>query len=224
MSHDVLNRGVLNRDAMKRTIIAPPRPDAPRRAPIYFIRHGETDWNREGRLQGQRDIPLNDLGRRQACEVALHLRDTIGGKVEILPWLVSPMGRVMETMQIVRRTLGLPVDGVTIDPRLIELGFGRWEGMTWKEVTRADPAGAAVRRNNKWDCVPPGGESYLMLLDRIRPVIHGMAGETIVVAHGGIARAFLVELAGVDGLEATTMDIWQGRLLVFENGGAHWVP
>ena len=209
---------------MKRTVLAPARPDAPFHAPIYFIRHGETDWNREGRLQGQRDIALNDLGRRQAREVAQHLRDTIGGKVETLPWLASPMSRVMETMRIVRHTLGLSPDGVGIDTRLIELGFGRWEGLTWQEVKKTDPAGAAVRKLNKWGCVPPGGESYQMLLERVRPLIDELSGESVVVAHGGIARAFLVHLTGMDELEATVADIWQGRLLVFEQGGAYWVP
>lgn len=209
---------------MKRTILAPSRPNALPHPPIYFIRHGETDWNREGRLQGQRDIPLNDLGRQQSAEVALHLRDTLGAKVGTLPWIASPMTRVMETMRIVRNRLGLPPDDVRIEPRLIELGFGRWEGLTWKEVSKSDPAGAAVRRLNKWDCVPPGGESYLMLLDRVRPLLNELREETIVVAHGGVARAFLVHLTGMDGLEATTADIWQGRLLVFEQGGAYWVP
>lgn len=209
---------------MTRTIIAPPRSDVPARPPIYFIRHGETDWNREGRLQGKQDIALNALGRKQAADVALHLRDTLGARAETLPWIASPMLRVLETLRIVRQTLGMPPDGVTIDDRLIEIGFGRWEGMTWREVLRSDPAGAAVRKINKWDCVPPGGESYLMLLDRVRPFIDEIRHETIIFAHGGIARAFLVELAGVDGLEATTTDIWQGRLLVFEAGGAYWVP
>ena len=72
--------------------------------------------------------------------------------------------------------------------------------------------------------MPPGGESYLMLLDRVRPLLNELREETIVVAHGGVARAFLVHLTGMDGLEATTADIWQGRLLVFEQGGAYWVP
>ena len=209
---------------MTRTIIVPPQPSRRAHPRLLFIRHGETNWNREGRLQGQRDIPLNDTGRRQAAEVALHLRDTIGDKVRSAPWLVSPMGRVRETCDIVRRTLGLGSDGITIEPLLIELTFGRWEGMTWKEVRKSDPAGAARRHKDKWGCVAPGGESYQTMHDRVRPLITGLSEETVIVAHGGIARAFLVELTGMATLEAATTDIWQGRLLVFENGGAYWVP
>lgn len=208
---------------MNRTIVVPPR-SGTRTPPIYFIRHGETDWNREGRLQGQRDIPLNAVGRKQAAEVAFHLRDQIGDKVKSIPWLVSPMHRVRETCTIVRHTLGLPADAVTLEDRLIELSFGRWEGLTWKEVRKTDPSGAEVRKNNKWTCVPPGGESYGMLHERVRPVIDEIKAETVVVAHGGVARAFLVELCGLDLIEATVTDIWQGRLLVFEEGGAYWVP
>ena len=92
---------------MNRTVVASARIEAPAHPRIYFIRHGETDWNREGRLQGQHDIALNDLGRRQAAEVASHLRDTIGSKTRTLPWIASPMARVMETMRIARNTLGL---------------------------------------------------------------------------------------------------------------------
>lgn len=209
---------------MRRTIIAPARPDAPPHPKIYFIRHGETDWNREGRLQGKRDIPLNDLGRRQAGEVALHLRGMLGGRLEAMPWLVSPMGRVRETCDIVRSTLGMAADGFTLEPRLIELGFGSWEGLTWKDVRHADPAGAARRKADKWRCVPPGGESYAMLHERVRPVITSLSDETVVVAHGGVARAFLVELTGMEEAAATLADIWQGRLLVFDEGGAFWVP
>jgi probable phosphoglycerate mutase len=209
---------------MSRTMLAPMRDDVVPRAPIYFIRHGETDWNRVGRLQGQKEIALNATGREQAAEVALHLRDLIGEKTRTLPWIVSPMARVLETAKIARHALGLPDAGYRIDPRLIELSFGSWEGMTWKEVRKADPPGALRRDKDKWGCVPPGGESYAMLLERVRAVADELTGETVIVAHGGVARTFLVHLAGFDPAEATLADIWQGRLLVFERGGAYWVP
>lgn len=191
---------------------------------LFFVRHGETDWNREGRLQGQQDIPLNAVGRRQAAEVAHHLRDLVGARAATLPWLASPMGRVVETLSIMRRTLGLPGDGWRADERLREVTFGRWEGLTWKDVRRADPAGAAARKADKWGYVPPGGESYFLMLERVRPVFEAIREDTIVVAHGGIARAALVLLAGMEPLAATTEDIWQGRVLVFEAGGAGWIP
>lgn len=191
---------------------------------LYFVRHGETDWNREGRLQGQQDIAMNEVGRRQAAEAARHLRDLVGAKLDTLPWLASPMGRTVETLQIMRRTLGLAADGWTADERLRELTFGRWEGLTWKDVRRTDPAAAAARQADKWGFAPPGGESYAMMLERVRPLFSGLRQDTVVVAHGGIARAVLVLLAGVEPLAATVEDIWQGRVLVFEAGGVRWVP
>ena len=206
------------------TPIAAARPGAPQRPTLYYIRHGETDWNREGRLQGAQDIPLNDLGRKQATMVGQHLRDLIGGRAETLPWHVSPMDRARETLALARRTIGLPKDGYTIDPRLAELSFGTWEGLTWKDVRKSDPARAAGRDADKWGYVPPGGESYAMLRERVMPFFNSLTGEAVVVAHGGIARTLLVELAGMDTLEATVVDIWQGRVLVFEAGGAHWAP
>lgn len=207
-----------------RTLISPARPDAPKRPVVYFIRHGETDWNREGRLQGSQDIPLNGLGRKQAGKVGGHLRDLIGQEADRLPWFVSPMQRARETLAIARHAMGLPDAGFHVEPSLTELSFGTWEGLTWREVRQADPARAKGRDANKWGYVPPGGESYAMLLDRVLPFFDGLTGPAVVVAHGGVARTLLVALAGVDPDEAALVDIWQGRLLVFENGGAYWVP
>ncbi len=206
------------------TPITPARPDAPKRPVLYFIRHGETDWNREGRLQGSQDIPLNALGRKQAEKVGGHLRDLIGQEADRLTWHVSPMDRAVETLRLARRAIGLPDSGYRVEPRLTELCFGTWEGLTWREVRKSDPARASGRDADKWGYVPPGGESYAMLLDRVMPFFDSLTEPAIVVAHGGVARTVLVALAGMDTQEAALVDIWQGRLLVFENGGARWVP
>jgi len=206
------------------TPLAPARPGAPARPKLYFIRHGETDWNREGRLQGSKDIPLNDLGRQQAAQVGQPLRDLLGPRVEKLPWIVSPMIRARETADILRHAIGMPKGGYRIDPRLEEINFGSWEGLTWRDVSQHFPDRARARARNKWGFVPPDGESYAMLLDRVWPVFDDLTGETIVVAHGGIARTLLVRLAGMKENEATIVDIWQGRALVFEAGGAYWMP
>ena len=209
---------------IRTTPIAPFRADAPGGHTIYYIRHGETDWNRAGRLQGSRDIPLNDLGRKQAAEVARHLRDVAGAALDKLPWIVSPMDRAQETARICRRQLGLAEHTYRVDQRLSEISFGQWEGLTWKEVKRADPSRAAGRSADKWGYVPPGGESYAVLRDRVRPVFEAITTDTVVVAHGGIARTQLVELAAMGEAEATIVDIWQGRVMVLRDGGAFWAP
>jgi broad specificity phosphatase PhoE len=189
---------------------------------IYFIRHGETDWNVEGRLQGQTDIPLNARGRVQAEEAGIRLRDLVQSCAD-LDYVASPMGRTRETMERLRRIVGLHPTFYRLDDRLIELTFGTWEGLTWKEVRAREPQAAAARERDKWGYVPPGGESYAMLAERIRPILADLTRDTVVVAHGGVARAFLAVSCGVSTRHAASLDIWQGRILVIEGRRHDWV-
>ena len=189
--------------------------------PLFFVRHGETDWNAAGRLQGQRDIPLNPVGRVQAEEVARRVAGLVADPSS-LDFVASPLGRTRETMAILRRTLGLPEEGYRIDPRFIELTFGTWEGLTWREVRARDAASAARRERDKWGYVPPGGESYAMLRQRVAPALAELARPTLLVSHGGVARALLAALAGIGEEEATRVDIWQGRVLVIAEGRHRW--
>lgn len=188
---------------------------------LWFLRHGETDWNREGRLQGQQDIPLNDLGRAQAESVGIRLAAL--APVAELPWIVSPLGRTRATAELARRGAGLSAEGYALDDRLKEITFGRWEGLTWREVKAADPAGAARREINKWGFAPPGGESYAMLVERLRPWVAALAEPCVVVAHGGVARALMHLISDVPSHEVTALDIWQGRVLLLERGHYAWV-
>ncbi len=188
---------------------------------IWFLRHGETDWNREGRLQGQQDIPLNDLGRAQAESAGIRLGAL--APVADLPWIVSPLGRTRRTAELARAGAGLAAEDYALDDRLKEITFGRWEGLTWREVRAADPAGASKREIDKWGFAPPGGESYAMLVDRIRPWLDTVTQPCVVVAHGGVARAMMHVVAGVPPHEATALDIWQGRVLLLEKGRYSWV-
>lgn len=192
------------------------------RPTIYFIRHGETDWNVEGRLQGQRDIPLNDIGRVQAEEAGRRLQGLVE-RYEDLDYVASPMGRTRETMERMRDALGLFPGHYRLDERLVELTFGAWEGMTWKEVRKAEPQAAAMRERDKWNYVPPGGgESYAMLAQRIRPILDDITRETVIVAHGGVARAFLAIACGISTRDAASLDIWQGKVLVIEGRKHRW--
>lgn len=189
---------------------------------LYLIRHGETDWNAEGRIQGARDIPLNDLGRVQAEEAARRL-GRLAARVEDLDFVASPMGRARETMEILRGTLGLHPPVYRIDERLRELTFGDWEGWTWPEILAHDPARAHAREADKWGYAPPNGESYAMLAERVGPWFGELARDTVAVAHGGVARALMVLSRAVPPREAALADIWQGRVLVIGPGKADWV-
>jgi len=189
---------------------------------LWFIRHGETDWNREGRLQGQRDIPLNDLGRTQAVEAGLRLAAATPDAGR-LPWHVSPLGRTMETAILARTAIGLEPLGFVTDERLKELTFGRWEGHTWHDLKKRERDLARARKADKWNFVPPGGESYELLAHRIAPWLSEMPPEAVVVAHGGVARVLLTMMGGVKPAEAPYQDIRQGEILRLEMGSHVWI-
>jgi hypothetical protein len=134
--------------------------------PLCIIRHGETDWNVEGRLQGQKDISLNGRGRAQAEAVGRELA-RLHPEITTFDFVSSPLLRARETMCILRASLDLDPDLYRVDEDLRELTFGSWEGWTWSEVRDHDPVGAAGREADKWAFVPPGGENYAMLAERI---------------------------------------------------------
>jgi broad specificity phosphatase PhoE len=188
---------------------------------LYFARHGETDWNAEARLQGQRDVPLNDFGRVQAEEAGVRLRGLVL-RYEDLDYVASPLWRTRETMEAMRAAIGLHPTAYRTDDRLKELTFGAWEGLTWREVRQRDPRGARARDADKWNFVPPKGESYGMLAERVAPFLGELTRDTVVVSHGGVARVLLAFLGHVPQGEAPRVDIWQGRVLVFARSGYGW--
>jgi probable phosphoglycerate mutase len=192
---------------------------------LIFVRHGETDWNVERRLQGQRDIPLNALGRKQAVAAGQTVGRIVGAAAvrPTLTYVASPLERARQTMELLRATLHLPPQAYATDSRLMELSFGRWEGLTWPEVKALEPELAGGREIHKWSFMPPGGESYAMLAMRITPWLAAIGGDTLVVSHGGVARALLVLIGGMSQERAPLVDIWQGRLLVFESGRFEWI-
>jgi broad specificity phosphatase PhoE len=189
---------------------------------IYYIRHGETAWNAEGRLQGRLDIPLNDLGRRQAAAAGSILADLFaqdGRDQPSLFFVASPLGRARSTMETVRSTLRLPPEDYGIDDRLREIAYGSWEGATYAEMQQLDPELFAKRQAEKWTVAPPGGESYAEVKARMTDWYHELTADTVAVAHGGTARALMV-LLGIETPEsAADLTIEQGVVYVFRDGG-----
>jgi probable phosphoglycerate mutase len=201
---------------------------APQRAAsVIFVRHGETSFNSENRLQGQRDIPLNGRGREQAHAVGRFLRDHRSPEIARLEssdaFWSSPLARTRETMELARAAMGLPPALYHCDPRLKELSFGAWEGLTWAEVDAKYPGARRIRNADKWTFRPPGGESYADLADRMKTWLAEHDGAVFVVAHGGVARALMALLAGVPPEVAAECEIHQGRVLIFERGGFAWI-
>jgi probable phosphoglycerate mutase len=186
---------------------------------IYFARHGETDWNRERRLQGQHDIPLNALGRTQAArcgEVLRELLERTGRALDDYDYVSSPLGRARETLELMRTAVGLDAARYRTDARLMEMSFGRWEGFTFAELQARESAALAERERDKWGFILPGGESYAQLQVRVRAWYESVDRDTVVSAHGGVCRALIAHLGLARPDVASTGDIGQGCLYVFD--------
>lgn len=184
---------------------------------IYVIRHGQTDWNAEGRLQGQKDIPINAIGREQATRNGETLRDLVG-PADGFDFVASPLGRTRETMERLRTAMGLDPMGYRTDERLRELSFGDWEGFTTAEIKKTTPERLRERSKNKWSFIPPGedAESYEILSWRIGAWLASLNGPTISVSHGGVLRSLFRIIGNVDENEAANMPIHQDRIVKIE--------
>jgi len=174
---------------------------------ICVVRHGETDWNAEGRIQGREDIPLNGNGMAQARRCGEALR---GGDWRAI--LTSPLKRARRTAEIIAEALGIP--DVVDDPDLMERDYGNLSGLTATERATEFPEGTHA-----------GVEAWEDLRDRIiRAVLRGAEkcapGENIiVVSHGGAINALLAHLSGGEyGSGKTWLKNACVSLLEYQNG------
>ena len=186
---------------------------------LVFMRHGLTDWNVEGRLQGQQDVSVNAVGRAQARRNGEAILAAVPEAVTF-DFVASPLRRARQTMAIVRAAMGLAPQAYRIDERLRELTFGEWESYTLDEIRARQPAALAAREADKWGFQPPGGESYERFSKRIRAWLAGLRRPSVVVAHGGVGRVLTIELAGVDPLTAVSSDVPHDRVFVWREGVA----
>lgn len=159
---------------------------------LYLVRHGETDWNRQRRIQGRTDIPLNDTGREQARLTGMLLTRRPIDRV-----VASPLGRARETAQIIAGELGLPEP--ELHDALVERDYGAAEGLTYHQIDSRYPEGTRV----------PGRETREEVAARIIPALLALAdahtGESlVVVSHGGAIRAALLASEPDGGFGAIT--------------------
>jgi probable phosphoglycerate mutase len=191
---------------------------------VYLVRHGQTAWNVEYRLQGQADVPLNDEGRRQATANGRHLAELIPD-AQAFDFVASPMLRTRTTMELVRAAMGLDPKAYRTDARLMEMNFGDWQGFTMAELEARHPGSTKGRGPDKWDFVPPGkdAESYQMLLERVRPFFEELDRQTVCVTHGGVIRALFRMVAKLPKAEAARIDTPQDRILRLDGDRLEWL-
>lgn len=189
---------------------------------FYFARHGETDWNREQRYQGSKDIPLNRKGQMQADANGILLREMLerdGVDPTSLNWFASPLSRASETMDRMRAAFEVELPPVIHDKRLIEISFGAFEGRLHAEIAREQAAFAPGERDESyWHFRPEDGENYddvaVRLLDFARELTH----HAVVVAHGGVLRVLWHLVEGTSRKEVMNWPPPQGVIAHFASG------
>jgi broad specificity phosphatase PhoE len=188
---------------------------------IYFVRHGQTDYNAARRIQGRIDVPINALGRAQARRNGGVLRELIREAREF-DFVASPLLRARQTMEIVRAAMGVEPEGYRIDARIQEIGFGAWGGMTMAEIAASDPENYARRQAGPWNFAPPEGESFRELNARVMSWLSGVIADTVVVAHGGVSRCLRGHFLKLAPQEIVHLDVPQDKVLMIEGGRLTW--
>ena len=187
--------------------------------PIIFVRHGETDWNRQGLIQGSIDTDLNATGRAQAEAVAqalFQLRD----ELTHYDFIVSPQKRAQETMAAINALQQRPSSEVQTQAVVRELSFGIWEGKTWADVRTSPTFPADPDQHFYWR--PEGGESYEDGVTRIERLLGSISRPTLIVAHGGIGRCLMGHLANKSPGEIVSLMDPQGWYCRLHQGQIEW--
>ncbi len=163
--------------------------------PLVLIRHGPTDWNAAGRIQGHTDVPLSEAGRRavRTWRLPAEIAEATGD----WDWLTSPLARAQETAQIL-----LPAAAhkfLRREPALIEMHWGTWEGHSLAEVRQAGGTETADAEARGLDFCPPGGESPRQVQARLAPLLAALDARrrpVVAITHKGVIRAVLAQATG----------------------------
>ena len=160
---------------------------------LYLIRHARSTWNAEGRMQGQADSPLDEVGRAQAQALAGHLKDEVFHAV-----YSSPLARARETAEFLIAARSVPPP-LIFDDRLMERYLGEWTGLTGDEARDRFPE----ENGRDWGIDgPPDGESQVKLMGRAAEVMGNIVAAhpdqaVAIVSHGGTLNAYLAHLLGI---------------------------
>jgi len=187
---------------------------------LYLVRHGQTDWNASGRLQGTTDIPLNAAGRDQAERVADELKAIVSARTAVF---ASPLARAADTARTIADALG--VANVTLDPRLAERAYGPWEGLTLREREERYPEAVEQWRLHG-EAEVEGIEGNGPLARRVVAAIAEHTASApdglVVVSHGSAIRVGIHALLGMAPERRAIANLGNTRWseLVWRRGGA----
>ncbi len=186
---------------------------------ILFVRHGETKWNMDGRIQGQTDIKLSKKGKEQAKKIALRLKDENIGAI-----YTSNLIRAIDTAKEINKFHNLRIQK---SPELNEINFGIFEGMTWDEAEAKYPEVVKEREKNQYKYKFPEGESYEEMWKRIHKKILEIEKKhpkenVLIVGHGGAKRLIMtnflfsdfneIKKKGIQNTSITIFDIEKGKV------------
>jgi len=180
---------------------------------LWVLRHGETEWNAEMRLQGQLDSPLTETGLVQARAQGRILAAHLPGGVRVLS---SDAPRALRTAEIAVAGLELVIE---TDPRLAEIDLGLWAGRTVQELHGDHPDLTKATDPHLWKFLAPGGETLGQMASRVRAVLDSLTGPTVLVTHGVTSRLLrcialrrpITELASVPGGQGVVHHLCDGQ-------------
>ncbi len=179
------------------------------RLDLVVLRHGETDWNADGRYQGRRNVPLNETGRQQIQRVARCFADDhpdIVSRLDDYDFVTSPLSRADQTMAAL--AAALHVARVDSAEALVERDYGRWEGWTRAEIKARYPDERRRHRDEPWHFRPPdGGESYADLSERVGGWLVGLQRSAVIASHAGVIRVLAHRLGGLAKDKAASLPV-----------------
>lgn len=179
---------------------------------LALLRHGQTAWNRAGRIQGRTDIPLD-----------IEAREALAGLALPAPWdrmevRSSPLKRARETAELVAGR------EPSVDNALVEMDWGDWEGRKGAELIAASGSGYRHIEEWGWDFQPPGGESVRSLRDRLLLWVKSLDRDTLAVCHIGVMRVLLAVAHGWDFAGPAPFRVKRNRLYVLSIDGERLTP
>lgn len=181
---------------------------------LYVLRHGETVWNAEGRMQGTLDSPLTERGCAQARRQGEILASLgLGGVTH--RFFVSPQGRARQTAGIVLGPLGVVP---TLDARLREIGLGAYEGLTHADIERRFPGAYDQQDAFLWYDTVPGGEGFAALAERVAGFLSDLDGPAVVIAHGMLSKFLRGAVLGLDLAATGALPGGQGVVYHLKDG------